>query len=63
MATGTVSTDRGVGFAVLFTLLGLVGALTAFVGALAYSQIVAAWGLAAAMFAGAIAVAAIHLAG
>ena len=63
MATGTVSTDRGVGFAVLFTLLGLVGALVAFVGALSHNQIAAAWGFAAAILAGTLGVAAIHLVG
>ena len=63
MATDTVGTDRGVGFAVLFGLLGLAGALVAFVAALAHSQIVAAWGFAAAVLAGAILVVGIHLAG
>lgn len=63
MATGTATTDRGVGFAVLFTLLGLVGAFVAFVGALTTDQLTAAWGFAAAMTAGAVAITAIHLAG
>ncbi len=63
MATRNVSTDRGVGFAVLFTLLGLGGALVALVGGLTHHQIAAAWGFAAAIFAGSIAVAAIHLIG
>ena len=62
MAT-SVSTDRNVGFAVLFALLGLIGALVAFTGALAHDQLVAAWGFAAAVFAGALLVAGIHLTG
>lgn len=61
MAPETVSTDRGVGFAVLFMLLGLVGALVAFINGLAGSQIAAAWGFAMAMLAGAIVVSTIHL--
>ena len=63
MAPETVSTDRGVGFAVLFMLLGLVGALVAFISGLASSQIAAAWGFAVAMLAGAIVVSTIHLVG
>jgi hypothetical protein len=63
MATGTVSTDRGVGFAVLFTLLGLAGALVSLVSGLAHNQVAAGWGFAAAIFAGSIVVVAIHLAG
>lgn len=62
MATETASTDRSVGFTVLFALIGLVGALVAFVGGLAHHQVAAGWGFAVAMVAGAIAVAAIHLA-
>lgn len=62
MAT-SVGTDRGVGVAVLFALLGLLGALITFGGALAHNQLIAAWGFAAAMVAGAILIAGIHLAG
>ena len=60
MAT-SVRTDRGIGFAVLFTLLGLVAAFVAFAGALVHDQLIAAWGFAAAVFVGAVLVAAIHL--
>lgn len=60
MAT-SVGTDRGVGVTVLFVLLGLLSALVAFGGALAHDQLIAAWGFAAAMLAGAILVAGIHL--
>lgn len=63
MATETVGTDRSVGFAVLFGLLGLAGALVAFAAALAHSQIIAAWGFAAAVLAGAVLVVGIHLTG
>ncbi|HET7324751.1 MAG TPA: hypothetical protein VFJ06_10495 [Halococcus sp.] len=58
----TVSTDRGVGFAVLFTLLGFAGALVAFAAGLVHYQLAAGWGFAAAMIASAIVIAAIHLA-
>jgi hypothetical protein len=63
MATETVGTDRGVGFAVLFGLLGLAGASVAFAAAFAHSQVIAAWGFAAAVLAGAILVVGIHLSG
>ncbi|WP_435076751.1 DUF7525 family protein [Halococcus sp. AFM35] len=58
-----VGTDRGVGFAVLFVILGLIGAFAALVGGLLETQLTAAWGFAVASLAGAIAVAAIHLSG
>jgi|AntDeeMetagen134_2_1112570.scaffolds.fasta_scaffold02664_6 hypothetical protein len=63
MATETVGNDRGVGFAVLFGLLGLAGALVAFAAALTHSQVIVAWGFAAAVLAGAILVIGIHLTG
>ena len=62
MAT-SVGTDRGVGFAVLFVVLALVGAIAALVGGLLEAQLTAAWGFAVASIAGAIAVAAIQLSG
>jgi len=54
----TVSTDKGIGLATLFTLLAVAGA-----GAmlLAPGGQLAAWGFAGAMVAGALAVAAVHL--
>jgi hypothetical protein len=60
MATDSASTDRGVGVAVLFALLGLAGALAMYV---APTQVVSGWAFAAAMVAGTVLVAAIHLAG
>lgn len=59
MAT-TVSTDRGVGFTVLFALLGLAGAVVAFVSGLTHHQLIAGWGFAVAILAGSIAVSVIH---
>ncbi|WP_049996548.1 DUF7525 family protein [Halococcus sediminicola] len=59
----SVGTDRGVGFAVLFVMLALAGALVALVAGLLETQLTAAWGFAAASLAGAIAIAAIHLSG
>jgi hypothetical protein len=63
MATETAGTDRSVGFTVLFALLGVAGALVAFVSGLTHHQLIAAWGFAAAILAGSIAVAVIHLTG
>jgi hypothetical protein len=60
MANDSASTDRGVGVAVLFALLGLAGALAMYV---APTQVVSGWAFAAAMVAGTVLVAAIHLAG
>jgi hypothetical protein len=59
----SVGTDRGVGFAVLFVVLALVGAVVMLVAGLLETQITAAWGFAVTSLAGAIAVAAIHLSG
>ncbi|PSP86891.1 hypothetical protein BRC90_11755 [Halobacteriales archaeon QS_4_69_34] len=59
MTADSTSTDRGVGVAVLFALLGLAGALVMYV---APTQVVAGWAFAAAMVAGTVLVAAIHVA-
>jgi len=54
----TVSTDKGIGLATLFTLLAVAAA-----GAMLLTpgSVVAAWGFAGAMVAGVLAVAAVHL--
>ena len=62
MATETVATDRGVGLTVLFGILCLAGAVVAFVAGLTADQIIAGWGFAAAILAGALAVGTLHLA-
>lgn len=53
-----VATDKGIGLAVLFTLLAVGGAFAVF---LSPETAVAGWGFAAAMVSGCLAVAAIHL--
>jgi hypothetical protein len=55
--------DRGIGFAVVFTVLGLAGALAMYVGAVGGNQGVAALGFGGAMLAASILVAAIHVYG
>lgn len=62
MATESVTTDRGIGLTVLFVVVGIAGAGVAFVAGLTENQILAAWGFAAAMIAGSLAVGALHLA-
>ncbi|RJS98154.1 MULTISPECIES: DUF7525 family protein [Halococcus] len=62
MATESVTTDRGVGLTVLFVVVGIAGAVVAFVAGLTENQILASWGFAAAMIAGSLAVGAVHLA-
>lgn len=54
----TVGTDKGIGLATLFTLVAAAAAIAMFV---APGTGVAAWGFAAAMLAGVLAVAAVHL--
>lgn len=61
MAELTTGSDKEIGFAVLFGVLGLAGALTMYVGAVSHSQLTAAWGFAVAMLAASVLVAAIHL--
>lgn len=62
MATETVTTDRSVGLTVLFAVLCLAGGVVAFVAGLTDDQVIAGWGFAAAILAGALAVGALHLA-
>lgn len=63
MAGVTTGSDKSVGFAALFGVLGLVGALAMYVGAVVGSQDTAAWGFAGAMLAASVLVAAIHVYG
>jgi hypothetical protein len=63
MAEISTGSDKEVGFAVLFGLLGLVGALAMYVGAVSGSQLTAALGFAGAMLAASILVVAIHVYG
>ena len=54
----TVRSDMGVGLAVLFTLVACAAAAVAFVNP---GTVTAAWGFAAAMVTGVLAIAAVHL--
>ena len=58
MTTDSVATDKGIGFAMLFSLLATIGAVVAFVGA---PEQTAAWGFGAAMLFASLAVAYIHV--
>lgn len=58
MSTDTVASDKGIGFAVLFSLLAIGGAVGMFVGA---PEQAAAWGFAAAMLFASLAIAYIHV--
>ena len=56
--TETVSSDKGIGLATLFTLLAAAATVAMFVEP---GTEIAAWGFAAAVTAGVLAVAAVHL--
>jgi hypothetical protein len=56
METTTVTSDKGIGLAVLFSLLALLGAAVMLGAGLAHLQLAAAWGFAAAMVAAVLAV-------
>ncbi|WP_255150323.1 DUF7525 family protein [Halorarius halobius] len=60
MATSERS-DKRVGLAALFAVLGLAGALVMLVSALNHQQLLSGWGFAGAMLFGALLVAALHL--
>lgn len=62
MASASAS-DKAVGLGVLFAVLGLVGALVMYVGAVGHDQVAAGWGFALAMTAGALLVTALHVYG
>jgi hypothetical protein len=57
MANQAVSSDKGVGIAMVLSVLALLGAATMVVGP---TQTTMAWGFAAAMVAGALAVVSLH---
>lgn len=58
MATETASSDMGTGLALVFGAIATVGAAIMLAGG---SQQVMAWGFALAMFAGVLAVTAVHV--
>ncbi|QCJ48136.1 MULTISPECIES: DUF7525 family protein [Haloprofundus] len=58
MATQTTQTDMGIGVAMLFSVLALVGAAVMLVGP---DQLTQAWGFAGAMVAASLAVVAVHV--
>ncbi|WP_224269270.1 DUF7525 family protein [Haloprofundus salinisoli] len=58
MATQTTRTDMGIGIAMLFSMLTLVGAAVMLAGPNQFTQ---AWGFAGAMVAASLAVAAVHV--
>jgi peptidoglycan/LPS O-acetylase OafA/YrhL len=55
------ATDRRVGLAALFGVLGLAGAFVMFVAALGDQQLLSGWGFAGAMLGATLLVAALHL--
>lgn len=61
--TTTIDTDRQVGLAMLFGAVGLVAALVMLSMGLAGQQVLAGWGFAGAVVAGAILIAVIHFYG
>jgi hypothetical protein len=58
MAQATAQTDKGIGLAVAFSVIAVVGALLMFLGAA--DQLLAATGFGVAVLAGSLAVAALH---
>jgi hypothetical protein len=58
MATESVQSDKGLGIAVVFSILAVLGALVMLAGP---DQMSKAWGFAAACLAGAIAVVAVQI--
>jgi len=61
MTETAVSSDMGVGVALLFGVLGVGGALVMYVAAVSGSQVLSGWAFAGAMIAATILVAAVHL--
>lgn len=58
-----VAADRAVGLGVASGALALLGAVVMYVGGVGHEQVVAGWGFALAMTAGALVVAALHVYG
>lgn len=61
METDTVTSDKGLGLAVTFSLLSVLAAAAMLGTGLVHFQLAAAWSFAAAMVAGVLAILAIHL--
>ncbi|WP_138007019.1 DUF7525 family protein [Halalkalirubrum salinum] len=57
MATGTVKSDKAIGIGMAFTALTLLGVVLMYAGE---TQLLKAWGFAAAMIAASIAVVGLH---
>lgn len=57
----TQSSDRRMGFSMLFGLLGVLGAVVMLVASLGGQQALSGWGFAAAMLGGSLLVAGLHL--
>ncbi|MFC7155320.1 hypothetical protein ACFQPA_07610 [Halomarina halobia] len=55
------ATDMELGLALVFGLIGLGGAVVMYAAAVGENQVLSAWGFAAAMLAGALAIAALHV--
>jgi hypothetical protein len=56
METDTVSSDKGIGYGVAFSVLAGIGAAVMLAAGLAHLQLTAAWGFALAMVAAILAV-------
>lgn len=61
--TTTIDTDRQVGLAMLFGVIGLISALVMLVTGITNQQVLAGWGFAGSVLAGVVLVAIIHLYG
>ncbi|WP_254537600.1 DUF7525 family protein [Halomarina litorea] len=63
MTESASGTDMEMGLAMVFGLLGIGGAFVMYVAATGHDQVLSGWGFAAAMLAGGILIAALHLYG
>lgn len=61
MVESAPATDMEMGLAMLFGLLGLGGAFVMYTAATGGDQVLSGWGFAAAMLAGSVLIAALHL--
>lgn len=55
------ASDKGLGLGLVFGVVGLLAALVMYAAGLAHAQLVSGWAFAAAMLAGSVLVAAVHL--